>query len=1001
MVKSYLKYIEDKVVGVISSSEGGLAYAGPEGKMAATGCLEFIALWDVRRGERVATLAPSDKSGQVCALTSSLDGKWLASGYTDGKVRVWSMERRECTAQFNGHKKAVTCLSWSADGCWLVSGSRDTNLILWDVVGERGVCRLKGHTDSVTAVRYLDARQSIVSASKDGFVRLWDIDTQHCVQTLVGHRQEIWSLCVTPDERRLIVGSLDQKLRVWTLLAKGDEQDNDDNGDSDGGNGNDGKRKRERLGKGKSKSNDDDSSDNDMVGNVRAVFFGELKRRGTGRVTTLAYSDARQTGADASSLLCQAADKTVEVFRVHTPQEVAKRARKRRTKQRRLLRKRKEKLRKESEEAARARTILGQAAASTTDASDDDDDNDGDAARDAEPAKSAPSDEMSTQFVLRAAHKVASGAFNPRAPQLVLSLANNRLETYNFDGARADKLSTIDLPGHRSGIRAVALSSDSALVASTSRDQVKIWNARSMRCVRTLRSGYGMCVTFLPGNRHVVIGTKEGNIELFDIASGDRVHVEEGAHASAIWSVAVRPNQRGMLTGSADKALKFWDFTLVDDVAAVPSSDSDSESEPEPESDVESAKRGGKKHLSLSLTHSVEMNDDVMCVRYSVDQQFVAVALLDYTVKVFYEDTMKFFLSLYGHKLPVLSLDMSDDSALMVTGSADKNVKIWGLDFGDCHKSLFAHDDSVMQVRFVRQTHYFFSAGKDRVLKYWDADTFQHVTTLRGHWGEVWALGIARGGDFVVSGSHDRSLRVWRRTDEMLFLQEERERELDELFESTLEQQRAGLEGDADELESAPATKRTLDTIKAGERLIEAIDLAMAERAKFEEFELAKRVAAERGVDPSTLNAPTPEPALGGLSPHECAVAALASIRSPDLEEALMVIPFTGVIELFGHLRQCFDEDCATERALRCVVFLLKVHHQQIASTGSLASTLVALQSSIRANLQSHKDRIGFNRAAIQYCRAKVEHLVEHEATLGAADSNNDDPDQVKRKRVK
>ena len=65
---------------------------------------------------------------------------------------------------------------------------------------------------------------------------------------------------------------------------------------------------------------------------------------------------------------------------------------------------------------------------------------------------------------------------------------------------------------------------------------------------------------------------------------------------------------------------------------------------------------------------------------------------------MFFADTFKFFLSLYGHKLPVLALDVSSDGTLLASGSADKNLKIWGLDFGDCHRSLFAHDDSVMQV---------------------------------------------------------------------------------------------------------------------------------------------------------------------------------------------------------------------------------------------------------------------------------------------------------------
>ena len=75
---------------------------------------------------------------------------------------------------------------------------------------------------------------------------------------------------------------------------------------------------------------------------------------------------------------------------------------------------------------------------------------------------------------------------------------------------------------------------------------------------------------------------------------------------------------------------------------------------------------------------------------------YIPVALLDSTVKVFHDDSLKFFLSLYGHKLPVMSMDISDDGDLLATGSADKTVKVWGLDFGDCHRSLLAHDDSIM-----------------------------------------------------------------------------------------------------------------------------------------------------------------------------------------------------------------------------------------------------------------------------------------------------------------
>lgn len=50
------------------------------------------------------------------------------------------------------------------------------------------------------------------------------------------------------------------------------------------------------------------------------------------------------------------------------------------------------------------------------------------------------------------------------------------------------------------------------------------------------------------------------------------------------------------------------------------------------------------------------MTDDVLAVKYSPDNKLLAVSLLDSTVKVFFQDSLKFFLSLYGHKVSVVIL---------------------------------------------------------------------------------------------------------------------------------------------------------------------------------------------------------------------------------------------------------------------------------------------------------------------------------------------------------
>lgn len=87
----------------------------------------------------------------------------------------------------------------------------------------------------------------------------------------------------------------------------------------------------------------------------------------------------------------------------------------------------------------------------------------------------------------------------------------------------------------------------------------------------------------------------------------------------------------------------------------------------------------------------------------------------------------------------------------------------------------------------MADTHYCFTAGKDKAVKYWDLDRRGEVAVLEGHAAEVWALGLSSDGSLLVSAGADRGLRVWERTEEPIFLEEERERRLESLFESELE----------------------------------------------------------------------------------------------------------------------------------------------------------------------------------------------------------------------
>lgn len=73
----------------------------------------------------------------------------------------------------------------------------------------------------------------------------------------------------------------------------------------------------------------------------------------------------------------------------------------------------------------------------------------------------------------------------------------------------------------------------------------------------------------LPGNKYLVMGTKEGDLMLYDVAQTQMVQTIDDAHKKEIWELAMHTspqikNSKGQLliaSASADNSIKFWNLT--------------------------------------------------------------------------------------------------------------------------------------------------------------------------------------------------------------------------------------------------------------------------------------------------------------------------------------------------------------------------------------------------------------------------------------------------------
>lgn len=893
MVKSYARYIQDSVFGVISSKSNCIY--NDKQNTVFTSALDSVIEWNFKTQTIVSTINDTPVPGslnssslssppEITRLAYSKFANLLAIGLSNGDIKVWDLSTNSVIIKFQGHKSSISCLEFDTNGTSLISGSNDTTLIIWDLISESGLIKFKGHKNAITSIYYYDENY-LISTSKDGLIKIWDLKINQCIETHLAHNGESWSMEVFNynDSFLVLTTGLNGECKLWNLDISLD----------------DGSKLKE---------------------------FGIFSKQSKNRVVDIKFDSYNNL------ILLANADKTVEIFRLRSPSEIQKATTKR---IKRLTEKGMDEMEiNESIENSKMSMLVCPFTIIFTD------------------AKIQNINLLNT---------------NSKELNLIINNINNTLNYWNVKLPENlkkhnninDKISnlkySIERPGHRNDIRSLDINDENSLLYTGSNNQIKIWNLKTLNCIRSIdKIGNILCGRFLPGGSILIVGLKNGDLKLIDLSTSEILHHVENAHEDSIWSIEISSDGQKILTGSSDKCIKYWEVKV----------------------------NTLENKLNLNHTKTLELNESIISLKISPDDKYLSASLMDNTVKIFFFDTLKFYLSLYGHKLPVLSIDISFDSKMIITCSADKNVRIWGLDFGDCHKSIFAHDDSIMNIKFLPQSHHFLTCSKDKFIKYWDGDKFEQVQKFAAHLGEVWGLSVSSDSEFFISVSHDFSIRIWKQDNDEVFIQEEREKEMDELYENEL---LTSLEGDditprkaaneddedIDNLDDAEAVRsKTMDNLKASEKLIEALDM------------LDDKDNALLKVMKTT--------------PSAYLLDTLSKIKPNQLEDSLLVLPFSHTIKLLKEINKWTKDGDLLQKntsrlniICRTLFFIVRSNHMELISQNDevFKNEIINLKTQLRKSIESTTDNIGFNIQGLKFLQKRWSQEHNHIYT-----DDNDEP---------
>jgi WD40 repeat protein len=132
------------------------------------------------------------------------------------------------------------------------------------------------------------------------------------------------------------------------------------------------------------------------------------------------------------------------------------------------------------------------------------------------------------------------------------------------------------------------------------------------------------------------------------------------------------------------------------------------------------------------------------------------------SVKIFSTQTgdlLKEFTN--GHKRQILTIDISKDSTILVSGGKDSIIVIWNIVSGEILKSLYFHKAIVTSVQFSPDCRYLLSGDSDGKVILYDMKQEKVIREFKDHKRDITAVEFSPDGKLIATAGGDKLIFIY------------------------------------------------------------------------------------------------------------------------------------------------------------------------------------------------------------------------------------------------